>query len=618
MTCRMAAVALALTLFSPLAPAAPDFAAFDAAATSGTNLTVAFFGASLTWGANATDQNRTSYRALVADRLRAAYPTTAFRFIDAAIGGTGSQLGVFRLERDVLRYKPDLVFLDFTANDGIEWAVPETMASYEAIVRRLVQEGIPVVQVLFPFKWNVENRPSIDDLQRRTAHRKLSEAYATGLGDAVELIHGRLQRGHLALADVWPLDGVHPGDGGYLQFAEAAWDGFRKAVGTRRVCAAPGVMLHAGSYTNSARVRVSTLAPLPEGWHVKPASVNGPLFDMQMSRWLDDLGVAAGTNAAPLEVTFRGEMVMLFGESTPKSGRFRVLVDGEPVARPGAKTNEADRLLFDAGQLGKRIGGTVHLSQVLVTGLAPTNHLLRIEPAFDAGDQEIRIESICVAGRAGAAAWIHGPYKGDPARWASTIHAFDRAGRTNPPPAGAVVATGSSSLRGWHRRIASDLAPITVIPRGFGGSNMRDLLGLADRLVLAHRPRAVLIYEGDNDIAAGATAEQIRDTFLQLVAVLHARQPGLRVYLLSIKPSPSRWSKWPEARRANDLLAAACGRDKRLTFIDVSTPMLGPDGQPKPELYLKDRLHMTDAGYDLWKSIVQPVLAEKEGPFEIR
>lgn len=608
---------LAANLHSAQSTPRAHFSAFHRRAEAGEHLTVVFFGASLTWGANATDQNRTSYRALVGRRLETTYPRARLRFVDAAIGGTGSQLGVFRVDRDVLSHQPDLVFLDFTANDGIEWATPESMASYEAIVRRLVADvGVPIVQVLFPFKWNVEGKTSIDDLQRRKAHIALAQAYGTGLGDAVGLIHERLGSGAATLKDIWPLDGVHPGDGGYVLFAEAAWQGFEAAVREGRVCSAPPAMLYAGSYTNAARVRVSTLAPLPAGWRVRPASVTGPLFDMQMSRWLDDLAVATGTNAAPLEILFRGEMALLFGESTPKSGRFRLFVDGVPVARPGAKSNDVTRLLFNAGELGQRIGGTVHLSQVLVAGLAPTNHVLRLEPAFETDDQEIRIESICVAGSAGARVWLDGPYRSDPARWAATIRGLEAGSTTNPPPIGAIVATGSSSMRGWHGRIKADLAPLTVIPRGFGGSSMHDLLTHADRLILAHRPRAVLVYEGDNDIAAGVTAELLRDTFLQLAAVLHARQPGLRVYLLSVKPSPSRWNKWPEARRANDLLAAVCASDPRLTFIDIATSMLGADGQPRADLYLKDKLHLTDAGYDLWRSIVQPVLVEREAAFE--
>ena len=94
--------------------AMPSFENFDKRAKAGENLTVAFLGGSLTWGANSTDPQKTSYRALISRKLAETYPKAHFTFIDAAIGGTGSQLGAFRLQRDVLAYKPDLVFLDFT------------------------------------------------------------------------------------------------------------------------------------------------------------------------------------------------------------------------------------------------------------------------------------------------------------------------------------------------------------------------------------------------------------------------------------------------------------------------------------------------------------------------
>jgi lysophospholipase L1-like esterase len=386
----------------------PSFAAFDHRAAAGERLTVVFFGASLTWGANASDQGLTSCRALLGQRLEAAYPKAHFTFRDAAIGGTGSQLGVFRLERDVLRHKPDLVFLDFTANDGIEWATPETLASYEALVRRIVQAGAPVVQVIFPFKWNIEGRTSIDDFQRRAKHIELSRAYHTGLGDAVALIFERVKAGTVKLNDLWPLDGVHPGDAGYVQFADAAWDGFQQAVREGRVCTLPSKMLTADTYQHSARVRLSTLTPLPAGWVPARASVTSPVFDMQMSRWLDDVTVATPAAAGvPFEVRFRGSMAMLFGESTPKSCPYRVILDGQPLKRANAKPDDPAPELFDAGALGKIMGGTVHLSDVLATGLNPAvEHVLRIEPVHVAGGgQEMRVESIGVAGGENPGVW---------------------------------------------------------------------------------------------------------------------------------------------------------------------------------------------------------------------
>ena len=161
------------------------------------------------------------------------------KFHDAAIGGTGSQLGVFRLDRDVLAHRPDLVFLDFSANDDIYSDNPETLASYEAIVRRLVVEAAcPVVQVIFPFKWDVA-RKTTDGMKRRDAHLAISRAYQTAVGDAIALAIARVGCGATSLDGLWPIDGVHPGDEGYVLFADAAWTAFQGAVRSGRICRAP-------------------------------------------------------------------------------------------------------------------------------------------------------------------------------------------------------------------------------------------------------------------------------------------------------------------------------------------------------------------------------------------
>ncbi|HUX00449.1 MAG TPA: peptidylprolyl isomerase [Phycisphaerae bacterium] len=66
-----------------------SFAEFDARAKAGARLNVVFFGASLTWGANASDPIETSYWAVMRDRFEQHYPAAHFRFRDAAIGGPG-------------------------------------------------------------------------------------------------------------------------------------------------------------------------------------------------------------------------------------------------------------------------------------------------------------------------------------------------------------------------------------------------------------------------------------------------------------------------------------------------------------------------------------------------
>ena len=207
------------------------------------------------------------------------------------------------------------------------------------------------------------------------------------------------------------------------------------------------------------------------------------------------------------------------------------------------------------------------------------------------------------------------PY-GDPQRFEKAIKRFEKQDKQSPPPKGAVVCVGSSSMRMWGKRLGEDLSPLTVVPRGFGGSNMNDLLHYLDRVVLAYEPRAVLIYEGDNDIGQGVSPRLIEEAFAQLVEAIHEALPGCRVYVLSIKPSPKRWALWPKMVDANRRLKRVCERDKRLTFIDVAGPMLGDDGKPIPELFVKDQLHMSPAGYDVWREVVRPVVVVHERRYE--
>ncbi|MFC1760764.1 SGNH/GDSL hydrolase family protein [Planctomycetota bacterium] len=204
----------------------------------------------------------------------------------------------------------------------------------------------------------------------------------------------------------------------------------------------------------------------------------------------------------------------------------------------------------------------------------------------------------------------------DPNRFASAIRAFEQSDASQPPPSHAILCIGSSSMRGWHTHIAEDLAPLTLLLRGFGGSNMNDLLFYMDRVVLPYRPRALVIYEGDNDIAHGIAPITIQDTFMTFYTRLRAELPECRVYFLSIKPSISRWSLWPRMQEANHLMEILCRQDKHLTYIDIAGPMLNSAGEPKPEIFLDDKLHMNRAGYLLWREVVKPVLIKGELRFE--
>lgn len=193
-------------------------------------------------------------------------------------------------------------------------------------------------------------------------------------------------------------------------------------------------------------------------------------------------------------------------------------------------------------------------------------------------------------------------------QWSDAMAAFDRKDRENPPPAGGIVFVGSSSIGGWNLdRYFPDLP---VINRGFGGSQIIDSVNHADLLVIRHKPRVVVFYAGDNDLAAGKTPEEVSRDFRAFVAKLHASVPETRILFIGIKPSILRWNLIGNVRETNALIRGFAEGDDRLGFVDVDGPMLGWDGRPRKELLAEDGLHMTAKGYELWTMLVRPFLDE--------
>jgi len=200
----------------------------------------------------------------------------------------------------------------------------------------------------------------------------------------------------------------------------------------------------------------------------------------------------------------------------------------------------------------------------------------------------------------------------DPTIFESAIAQFEQADLQNPPPKNAIIVIGSSSIRGWHSTIKNDFAPLTVIPRGFGGSNVNDVLFYANRIVLPYKPRAIVLYEGDNDVAQGISPSKIKDTFLEFIEIIYEELPDCRIYFLSIKPSVSRWEKWEQMSSVNKLIENECSTNPLLTYIDIATPMLNEQGTPKEEIFQLDNLHMNQVGYAIWVDILKPILMRNE------
>jgi lysophospholipase L1-like esterase len=195
----------------------------------------------------------------------------------------------------------------------------------------------------------------------------------------------------------------------------------------------------------------------------------------------------------------------------------------------------------------------------------------------------------------------------DPTRFEAEVRAFEAADRANPPPLGGIVFIGSSSIRNWTN-VAADFPGVPVLNRGFGGSTLADVVYYADRILLPYRPRLVVLYAGDNDLAMGRTPEQVVADYQAFIARLRSALPAARVVFVSIKPSPSRRTFISRMRETNQRIRAIIARDSLQAYVDVFTPMLDPAGQPRPELFMADSLHMTRAGYLLWRARLASVV----------
>lgn len=190
------------------------------------------------------------------------------------------------------------------------------------------------------------------------------------------------------------------------------------------------------------------------------------------------------------------------------------------------------------------------------------------------------------------------------ARWRESLDAFAAADKLKAPVTGGVLFVGSSSIRLWNGLEEQFDAKPAVLKRGFGGSRMSDCTQYLQQLVIPYKPRLVVVYAGDNDLAEGRSPQEVLASFTAFVEGVRQALPQTRIAYLSIKPSPLRAALLPEVREANRLIAEYSRATPNLDYIDVYSKMLDPQGRPRTDLYGADALHLNAAGYALWKAVI--------------
>jgi len=196
----------------------------------------------------------------------------------------------------------------------------------------------------------------------------------------------------------------------------------------------------------------------------------------------------------------------------------------------------------------------------------------------------------------------------EPPFW-NDIQAFKKADSAKLPPPHAILFVGSSSFTKWTD-VSSYFPGYTIINRGFGGSSLPDVIRYANQIIFPYHPKQIVIYCGENDLAASdtVTAATVYKRFMVLFGLIRKELPGVPLIFISLKPSPSRWQLHEKMIAANDEIRDFLLKQKNAVFIDVYHKMLGADGTPIKDIFVEDNLHMNAKGYAIWQREIEPHL----------
>src|SRR4030095_3323286 len=151
---------------------------------------------------------------------------------------------------------------------------------------------------------------------------------------------------------------------------------------------------------------------------------------------------------------------------------------------------------------------------------------------------------------------------------------------------------------GWR----APLAGFRALSRGGSRGQTRACAGYnGERLVIEYKPRMVVVYAGENDLAEGASPVEVAARVREFTDRIRRALPAAHIAYVSIKPSPLRQVALPAIRDTNERIRQYLASVPNTQYIDVHTQMRDASGQPRTEFFGADRLHMNPAGYALWR-----------------
>jgi len=177
------------------------------------------------------------------------------------------------------------------------------------------------------------------------------------------------------------------------------------------------------------------------------------------------------------------------------------------------------------------------------------------------------------------------------------------------PQSGGVLLVGSSNFRKWTNAV-SDLAPLPVTNRAFGGSQTSHQLMFFDQVVPPCRPGLVVWYCGSNDIKGKKDAASILGRTEEWISRVKQMDSAAAVLLVSVirAPQKHRDAQIDVVDAVNRGYEEIARTKEGVFYVDVNPALQSPTGESRAELYVEDGLHLNVEGYRQMTTLLRPAI----------
>jgi len=182
------------------------------------------------------------------------------------------------------------------------------------------------------------------------------------------------------------------------------------------------------------------------------------------------------------------------------------------------------------------------------------------------------------------------------------------------PQPGGVVLVGSSNFRKWTNMV-TDLAPLPVANRAFGGSQTSHQLMFFDQVVPPCRPALIVWYCGSNDIKAKKDAASILGRTEGWIIRVKQMDPSVGVLLVSVirAPQKHRDNQIDTVDAVNRGYEEIARTKDGVFYVDVNPALQNSVGDSRAELYVEDGLHLNVEGYHQMATLLKPAIEKVWG-----